>query len=221
MSDHPAPVIGRDLRPAGRLVRVLAGLLFLLAGVSAGSSMGVWLSLGSLGGVVVALLGTAVFYTIVVGVLGERLLARANPWLAAAGIVLPLAILSAVPRVPAQVVVGGDLYLGLAMLVQAAIGYGGCEIVGVPTLLLRRRYTVYCVLNGADVVEAWLQDRPRWMAWALALLFLVLTMVVIAAIETIGKAVGFYVAYLVFLLIGFAIGRVVNSRSRASTSEVA
>lgn len=221
MSDHSAPVIGRDLRPAGRLVRILAGLLFLLAAVSTGSSMGVWLSFASLAVAVVSLLGTALVYTIVVAALGERLLARANPWLVAVGMVIPLAILSTVPVVPAQVVVGAELYVGLAMLVQAVIGYGGCEIVGVPTLLLRRRYTVYCVLNGADVVEAWLQERPRWMAWAAVLLSLVLTMAVIAATEAIGKATGFWVAYLLFLLAGFAIGRIVSSRSRASTGEAA
>lgn len=183
--------------------------------------MGVWLSFASLAVAVVSLLGTALVYTIVVAALGERLLARANPWLVAVGMVIPLAILSTVPVVPAQVVVGAELYVGLAMLVQAVIGYGGCEIVGVPTLLLRRRYTVYCVLNGADVVEAWLQERPRWMAWAAVLLSLVLTMAVIAATEAIGKATGFWVAYLLFLLAGFAIGRIVSSRSRASTGEAA
>jgi hypothetical protein len=57
---------------------------------------------------------------------------------------------------PEQLSTGYDAFLGISMLVQAAILYGGCEIMCTPTLFLRRRYTVYCARNGGDVVEHWL-----------------------------------------------------------------
>ncbi|MFZ0216871.1 MAG: DUF6410 domain-containing protein [Candidatus Dormiibacterota bacterium] len=224
MSDPHVPVpaaqrvIGRDIGPAGRLVRILAGLFFVAAAIAGG--VFAWASVPTLAEVALTFLAAGAFYTILIWLLGDRLLARANPWLVAVAMVIPLGV-TAAPFVPAPVAVGADLYLGVSMLVQAAIGYGGCEIAGIPTLLLRRRYTVYCALNGADVVEQWLQGRRRWVAWTLALVAFVVTMMAIAVVELVGRAVGFFGAYVAFLLIGFAVSRILGSRPRHRVGVVA
>jgi hypothetical protein len=218
MSANPSPptfLIGRDLGPAGRLVRILAGLLNLAAAVGIARLMGpitVW----SLGQVLVALIGTALAYTIAIGALGPRVLGRIDPWLAAIAVVLPLAVLFALPFVPDPVLAGAFLYIAISQLIQAVIGYGGCEIVGIPTLVLRRRYTIYCVLNAADVVERWLERRPRWVAWTLALAAFAVTAALGGMAQLIGKAVGFFAAYLAFLVVGFVVGRILASASRPS-----
>lgn len=210
-------VIGRDLGRAGRLVRVLAGLLNLAAALSIARLMGT-ISAEVLAQIGLAATAAAIVYTLVVAALGQRLLAQIDPWLAALILIIPLAVLFVLPFVPDSITVGAFLYIAMSQFVQAAIGYGGCEIVGIPTLLLRKRYTVYCALNGADVVERWLRSRPRWVAWILVLLAFVLTMTLGGVAEVIGKAAGFFGAYIAFLVIGFIASRIVISRSQAATA---
>lgn len=209
MSTRTVPqtvVIGRDLGPAGRVVRGLAGSLNLAAAASVASLMGT-MTPSVVGEVVIALIGAAVAYTAVVGA-GGRFLRRVDPWLAAIILVAPLAVLFALPFVPDPVTVGVFLYIAISQFVQAAIGYGGCEIVGIPTLLLRRRYTVYCALNAADVVERWLGGRPRWITWTVAVAAFVLTTLLGVAAQLVGKAVGFFAAYLAFLVVGFVVSKI-------------
>ena len=95
---------------------------------------------------------------------------------------------------PLSPTVGYNLYIGVSLLVQAAIRYGGCEVLGIPTLFLRRRYAVYCVFNATDVVE------------------LLLTMAVLAIAVTVGDGDGERVLYLLFLVVGFIVDKV---RTRA------
>lgn len=205
-------VIGRDLGRAGQLVRALAGLLNLAAALSSLSLMrpvsGTDLVLVGL-----AALAVALAYTVLVAAIGERLVAHIDPWLAAFILVLPLAILVMLPFVPVFVTVGAFLFIAISMFVQAAIRYGGCEVAGIPTLLLRKRYTVYCALNSADLVERWLRSRPRWVAWLFALLAFAATMALVVVAEAIGQAAGFFAAYLAFLAVGFAAGRIVSRRA--------
>ncbi len=201
-------VIGRDVGPAGRLVRVLAGLLNLAGAVSIASLMGP-LSPILLGQAALAFVLIAVAYTGLVGLVGPRFLDRIDPWVSAILMVAPLAVLFALPFVPDPVTVGAFLYVGISQFVQAAIGYGGCEIVGIPTLLLRRRYTVYCALNGADVVERRLRGRPRWVAWSWAVAAFVVTTALGGLAQLIGGATGFFAAYLAFLVIGLVVSRII------------
>jgi hypothetical protein len=206
-------VIGRDLGPAGRLVRILAGLLNLAAAVSIVRVM------GPLAAVVVAQMAMAaivmaVAYSLLVGALGDKLLGRVDPWLAAILVVVPLAVLFAFPFVPDSITVGAFLFIAASQFVQAGIGYGGCEIIGIPTLIHRRRYTVYCGLNSADVVERWLRGRPRWMAWSMALGAFVVTTALGALAEWIGSATAFFTAYLAFLVIGLVVSRILSGQPR-------
>jgi|SRR5690242_12227229 uncharacterized protein DUF6410 len=206
-------VVGRDLGQVGRLVRVLAGLLNLAAALSVLSFMRP-ITPADLAQVGLAAAVTAAVYTVAVATLGQQLLPRIDPWLAALLLVLPLAVLFLLPFTPDWITVGAFLFIAISQFVQAAIGYGGCEIVGIPTLVLRKRHTIYCALNGADIVERWLQARPRWVAWLLGLLAFALTMALGGVAEAIGKAAGFFGAYLVFLLIGFAISRIAVMRAQ-------
>ena len=46
------------------------------------------------------------------------------------------------------------VYVGLSFILQWRIKYGGCEVVAVPIILLKKRYTTYCVpLVALDAVE--------------------------------------------------------------------
>lgn len=207
--------IGRELWPAGRLARVLAGILFLAAAIATTISLR-YISPSVMLQVVGTFLLAAAAYTILVWTLGERVLTRVDPWLAALALILPLAVVGMLPLVPMPVAVGVDYYVAVSLLVQAVIGYGGCEIAGIPTLLLRRRYTVYCALNGVDVVERWLRSRPRWVAWSLAVLAFVVTAALMGAALMVDGGLGFWIAYVLFLVIGFVANRVVVARRQSA-----
>ena len=116
---------------------------------------------------------------------------------------------------PAQLTLGYDVFLGISMVVQAAIAYGGCEIMGIPTLFVRRRYTVYCAMNGADVVEHWLVKRPAAVHWSISVLAFVGVMVLMGLASATGPK-GLLVGYLTFLVVGFAVNRAVQARGRPS-----
>ena len=201
------PVIGRDLLPAGRLVRVLAGLLNLAAAVGI-ARLSAPISAFEGGEIVLAFLAAAGAYTLGIWLLGDRLLQRLDPWLAAMVLVAPLALPFVLPMVPDPVTIGLFLYIGASQLVQAVIGCGGCEIAGIPSLLLRRRYTIYCSLNSVDLVERRLRSWPKWVAWCLAVLAFAITTALGSVAQVIGEAAGFFAAYLAFLLIGFLVSRI-------------
>jgi len=102
-------------------------------------------------------------------------------------------------------------------VVEAAIGYGGCEIAGIPTLVLRRRYTLYCLFNSADLAERALRDRSRWVAGVLGVVTFALTIGVYEwvtfTISHRAVVLSSWVIYLVFLLAGFATNTVLRARS--------
>ena len=210
--------VGRDLLPGGRVVRLLAGLLFL-ASVADGLLMGAAgpLSWRVLGLVAIVFALAAAGYTALVAVLGERVLVRVDPWLGAIILYAPLAVILTLPFVPGWAAVGATLYIGVSLVVEAAIGYGGCEIAGIPTLVLRQRYTIYCLLNSADLAERALRDRSRWVAGVLGLVTFVLTIgvyeLVTFTISHRAVVLSSWVIYLVFLLAGFATNRALGARS--------
>ncbi|HYW25678.1 MAG TPA: DUF6410 domain-containing protein [Terriglobales bacterium] len=207
--------VGRDLLPGGRTVRLLAGLLFVasvaddLLMASAGP-----LSWRTVGLVVFAFALAAGGYTALVALLGDRVLARIDPWLGAIVLYGPLAAILTLPFVPGWAAVGASLYIGVSLLVEAVIGYGGCEIAGIPALVLRRRYTVYCLFNSTDVAERALRGRSRWVAALLGLLTFVVTIGLYGWVAfTISHRVvllSSWVVYLMFLIGGFAVSRAVG-----------
>ena len=210
--------VGRDLLPGGRVVRLLAGLLFL-ASVADGLLMDAAgpLSWGTVGLVAIVFALAAGGYTVLVAVLGERALVRVDPWLGAIILYAPLAVILTLPFVPRWAAVGATLYIGVSLVVEAVIGYGGCEIAGIPTLVLRQRYTIYCLLNSADLAERALRDRSRWVAGLLGLVTFVLTIgvyeLVTFTISHRAVVLSSWVIYLVFLLAGFATNRALRARA--------
>lgn len=54
------------------------------------------------------------------------------------------------------------LYIGFSFILQWKLKYGGCEVVAVPILLLKKRYATYCVpLVAVDAVEKAVSDRKK------------------------------------------------------------
>jgi hypothetical protein len=102
--------------------------------------------------ILAAVLGIAAYYVVLHRVLGERLFARANPWFGTTIALGSLGVFTA-PFMPEPVQRGVGLYVGAALILTAFIGYGGCEVVALPTLLFRRRYVLYCPLNAVDAPE--------------------------------------------------------------------
>ena len=203
--------VGRELWAAGRLVRILAGTLFLAAAFGTAVTFHLISPFGLLE-IAATVVVAAAAYTVGTWALGERFLARVDPWLAALALVLPLGLVAVLPFLPPGILVGLDAYIAISLLTQAVIGYGGCEIVGIPTLVLRRRFTVYCALNGVDLVERWLRSRAAWLRWTLAFLaFLVTAALITVVAETVGN-LGYWVAYVLFLLVGLVLNRVLRVR---------
>lgn len=213
--DGRAARVGRELWAAGRAARILAGALFLAAALGTAVTFHL-ISLSGLVGIAATVAAAGAAYTTGMWWLGERFLARADPWLAALALILPLAVVAALPFLPRAISVGLDAYIAISLLAQAVIGYGGCEVVSIPTLVLRRRFTVYCAMNGVDLVERWLRARARSMRWTVVgLAFLVTIALTIVIVETVGS-VGYWIVYVLFLTAGFSVNRVLRRRAQRS-----
>ena len=208
---QPRSRVGRDLLPVGRSIRIVAGLALLVA--AALSSLQFRGSPLVLGGIAAVFVICVVGYTLVVWLLGERFFRCGDPWLLAILLVAPALVLFLFPE---QLSIGYDAFLGISMVVQATIAYGGCEVMGIPTLLVRRRYTVYCAMNGGDVVEHWLVRQPAAVRWMLSLLAFVGVIVLMGLASATGPK-GLMIGYLLFLIVGFAVSRAfrVTGRSHA------
>lgn len=86
--------------------------------------------------------------------LGERLLARANPWIGTFVVLAPVYVIAALQLGPQAFRTAIGLYIALSLVLNFAMSYGGCEVLALPTLIFRRRYTVYCPFNAVDAVES-------------------------------------------------------------------
>ncbi len=76
--------------------------------------------------------------------LGERFFARVNPWVSTVILYGPVFVVPYLDFLPLAFRVGLSLYIVVSVLVVVFIRYGGCEMIGIPALILRRRYIVYC-----------------------------------------------------------------------------
>jgi Family of unknown function (DUF6410) len=81
--------------------------------------------------------------------LGEPVLAQVDPWVATLLVLAPLGLHDLL-GLPSSVQDGITLYIGISLLVAAAIGYGGCEVIAIPTAAFGRRYVVYCPYNAVE-----------------------------------------------------------------------
>jgi hypothetical protein len=91
--------------------------------------------------------------------LGERLFARANPWLNTLILVGPPVGVLVLGWGPAAFQLALALYIVISLIFNFAMSYGGCEVAAIPSLVLGRRYVVYCPWNAVDVVDKVIEDR--------------------------------------------------------------
>lgn len=147
-------VIGREVGVIGRWFRLIIGLyisLLLTVVAVVGEPINDALSfLGTLGLYFLLIL---VVYTLAFYFLGERVLARTDPWIGTLLLLGPLALVSVLEIGPQPFRVAISLYYGISSIFNFAMSYGGCEVIAIPSLIFRRRYTVYCPYNAVDVVE--------------------------------------------------------------------
>lgn len=71
--------------------------------------------------------------------LGERFLARVNPWVSTVILYGPILVLPYIRAVPLALRFAKTVYITLSLDVVIFFRYGGCEVVGLPSLILRRR----------------------------------------------------------------------------------
>lgn len=91
--------------------------------------------------------------------LGERLLARINPWIGTAILVGPPTLALALSLGPPEFQLALALYIAISLSFNFIMSYGGCEVMAIPSLIFRRRYVVYCPWNVIDVVDKVMEDR--------------------------------------------------------------
>ncbi len=161
--------LGYSLGPAGACVRLVAGGLAIGATVRFVDDAHSTVIVGVLTGFV----GTTLLYLAVFAVLGERVVSRVDPWIGTVVLLAPFWARQLLP-IPDAARHGVLAYVGVGMVVDVALGYGGCEVVAIPTAVLRRRYVVYCAYNVIDAAERSLAaargERLHVLALALAAL---------------------------------------------------
>ena len=167
--------LGLDVGVFGRWSRLLWGIAILLplafGAVRDLQSSGLSLSFYGLAGAY--FLGIGAGYVSVYWVLGERFFARANPWVNTAVFVGPAFVVAwwellfrplTGLALPTALPLAMSAYIGVSFILQWKIRYGGCEVVSLPILLSKRRYTTYCLpLVAVDAVEKVVVERvnPR------------------------------------------------------------
>jgi len=163
--------LGLDVGLFGRWSRLLYGIAILvpLAFGTAEDLRGSGSSLSFYGLAGIYFLGIVAAYVSVYWALGERIFARANPWINTAVFVGPAFVvawwnlllepLTGVGS-PSSLPLAMSVYIGISLILQWKIRYGGCEVVVLPIILSRRRYPTYCIpLVAVDAVEKVVVER--------------------------------------------------------------
>jgi len=173
--------LGVNIGWFGRWSRVVYGalllsplLLFMFGEASAGripfnSSLGlIFLGVMALYFGVILAAYFAAYYT-----LGPRVFNRGNAWLNTAILVVPAMVLGlwnfVIPplggvALPLTLIAALSIYIGVSLFIQARIKYGGCEVVAIPQLFMKKKYATYCIpIVAADALEKRIVDRRTKM----------------------------------------------------------
>lgn len=151
--------IGYDLGAVGTWVRILIGVVASAALVTIDlASDGV--GAGFLAGVLAYFLGILAIYTVVYVLLAPRILPKLNPWVSTVLFYGPVLVLPYVDALPGTFRVALSIYVTVSIVVVVFVRYGGCEVVGIPSLIVGRRYVVYCPWNAVDLVDKAIEDSP-------------------------------------------------------------
>lgn len=132
--------------PLSRVLRVLLGL-FMIAAITPPLLSASWAGRLSVAAVFAALVVgyTAIHYLV------SRYLGGLRPWLGSMIAVTPAFILFLVGDVYMVAVIA---FIGLSLLLIAALGHPGCEVLAFPALILGRRTHLACVLfSPLDWIE--------------------------------------------------------------------
>jgi hypothetical protein len=224
--------VGYDLGRVGRWARVGYGLL-----IAAGAAASTLVGLDEAGDQAAFLLqaaaylaGITVAYLLAYWLLGERLFARANPWLNTLILVGPALLVvywnltlgyAVGAELPAPLALAMLAYVTASILVQAAIGYGGCEVVALPILVFRRRYVSYCLpIVMIDAAErGWMDSsglrRGVWVALGLASLVTV-TLGITRAGPPLLSGVAFVIVAVLVATLTYLDRRAARLRDRAA-----
>lgn len=152
--DAPTFILGRSTGPIGRWVRLIAGILLIAFGVWDWKLLTAPRSFAFYGVVAFTLVALLGLYLAAHLLLGQRLFARVNPWVSTVILIAPPLIVLGTrsPELDA-VRLGVIFYIAVSLIALFFIRYGGCEVVALPTLILRRQHTVYCPWNVIDAVD--------------------------------------------------------------------
>jgi hypothetical protein len=148
----------REIGPLGTASRIAGGLIAIALPIALGG-FGWWDAAAALVGLPLVATGAATLITAAYQRLAPEGLARGHAvcsgpacWLIAIviGAAVGLDVLT-----PADGEVAFWVWLGASMLIAAARGYGGCEVLAVPNLITGRRDQVGCILyTPIDRAEA-------------------------------------------------------------------
>lgn len=148
----------RDIGPAGTAARIVGGLIGIAVPISL-AGFGWWdaaaaLFVLPLGATVAAALITSGYRRVAPQALARRDAVCSGPacWL----IAITIATAAGIDALtPASAEVALPVWLGASMLVAAARGYSGCEVLALPNLLTGRRDHVGCIVyTPIDRAEA-------------------------------------------------------------------
>ena len=151
-------VLGLDAGPIGRVGRlVLGGLIPIYSIIRLLLKSD--LTLGFYAQVMLYFAAIFLVYLAAHYFLGERLLARVNPWVGTIILVGPpsVALLFRLGPGPFQLALG--LYVAISLIFNFIMSYGGCEVMALPSLIFRKRYVVYCPWNVVDLADKVIADQ--------------------------------------------------------------
>lgn len=152
--------VGYHLGSIGTWLRLILGVLLPL-GYLTTQLTGVGITARGLAEVAGWFLVLFAAYFTAQWLLGERFFARVNPWVSTLILYGPVFVVPYLAFLPLAFRLGLSLYIAVSVLVVVFIRYGGCEMIGIPSLILRRRYVVYCPWNAVDLADKAITDS-RW-----------------------------------------------------------
>ena len=214
---EPGFTIGYDLGTVGSWVRILIGVIASLALLVIDLSD---VDSGFLVETALWLLGILAAYTLVYVSLSRRVLGKLNPWVSTVIFYGPVLVLPYVDGLPSTFRVALSIYVTLSIAVVVFIRYGGCEVVGIPSLIVRRRHVVYCPWNTVDLVDKAIEDS-RWSAGLQAPTFKILAVALIVAVVTGGAFVlgdAFPAVWLIVAAVAVALVGITVALRRSTTA---
>ncbi len=174
--------IGYDLGTVGAWVRIVIGVIASLALLVIDISDA---DTRFLVETALWFVGVLAAYTLVYVSLSRRILGRLNPWISTVIFYGSVLVLPYVESLPSTFRFALALYVTVSIAVVVFIRYGGCEVVGIPSLLVRRRHVVYCPWNTVDLVDKAIEDS-RWSASLQAPAFRIIAIGVLIAVVSGG-----------------------------------